>query len=367
MPWSAVASILRPAKLLPAVFIALPWLAVAVDFAVFPVLFEGKRDSYDISARALLSARPPSLPMGRYRGHRVKVSLDDVSDPEFLGMQTTRATTLVLSLFVDDASEPKVGELTYAILERLRQRSPDSYDRFVRFLHERGGLAAGQVERFTLSDQDRTDSRFFAQDLIVVTLRAGGPLEEKRRTLRAAMARVYQRLEEGGASAVILPCLGVNFVGRLAREEFGQFFEEALDGLSLDTKPKDVALSLYANWPTNVLPVALAALDAAWRERFERQYQFPMLYRQEIRMTLAFLAVCLFVCSRFVRLSLKNFSIISIAFIGIILGSGTLTAFAGQGLGLLAKLVIQVSVLTFVSCAFPFLTRWNPKSVFGTE
>ena len=89
------------------------------------------------------------------------------------------------------------------------------------------------------------------------------------------------------------------------------------------------------------------------------------IYRGNYRWTLFFLTVCLFVSSFYAPLTVKNFLIITVAFIATATTAIKSLEFFTEGHGVVLASVAKIATLAFLAGGFPFLINWNPKSVFS--
>jgi hypothetical protein len=169
--------------------------------------------------------------------------------------------------------------------------------------------------------------------------------------------------QQQGVTNLVLPCLGVNWEFQ-PKITFSDFFKVVFDSLSATDRPLHLYLSLYRQWPSYLLEDALAGLNGSWEADLQKPAAAPSLYRSDLRLTLVFLTLCIFVCSFFARLSVVNFLAIGLSFVGISLGAHQLIDRFAQGYSTTFRFFLQIASLMVLAFGFPFIVTWDVKSIF---
>jgi hypothetical protein len=116
------------------------------------------------------------------------------------------------------------------------------------------------------------------------------------------------------------------------------------------------------------LEEAIESLNSSWNNNFLKLGdKTSMLYRRDFRFTLLFLSLCLCVCSFYATLTLTNFFIISLSFVGIVLASNEFIDFFTQGYAPTVKFILQVIIWAVAAFGFRFIVNWNPQNIFKTN
>jgi peptidoglycan/LPS O-acetylase OafA/YrhL len=89
-----------------------------------------------------------------------------------------------------------------------------------------------------------------------------------------------------------------------------------------------------------------------------------VLVREELRLILVGAFVCLLASSLHVPITIKNFLIISTAFVG--LGFGMLHSLRpfSEDWDAKSRLLVGAVGLLFLALAFPYIPKWNPRELF---
>jgi len=342
------------------IVILIPALVLAADFLFFPTLFETRPRLSTASLGAILTNR--TLLLGNYRGHRIFVSVDDISDPGYLAFLNRHSTALIISAFVEKGS-PVGGALQSAVLAKLSALAPQDYLRLEDELAPSRNFAAGEVLDFELHLPVGAYSKFRIDRLLIVILPIGHPDPDN---LRSAIPEVMNIARRKGIANVIFPPLATNWTnesnGNALTE--GEFFRVFFESLPVQPHPRNVYLSLFKGWPSLELEKATAGLNSAWRDCVQKtEASFPV-YRWDFRVTFAFLELCLIVCSSSVKFTLKNVTLIIVSFLGLALGTNATLDFLTQGHGPIFRVAIQIFLLVSLAFGFPVIATWNPKDIF---
>lgn len=339
-------------------FVLVPVLILVIDYKFFPVVFETYSEDKTADITYLLTNQSQSL--GRYKGHQISVSLDDIRGPEFLNHLKEKANGLVVSVFSDE-DDFVSGPLLRAAMQQLQKLSSNDHRKIVDRLKRKGGLRAGEVIPFPLALPADKYKQFPVDVLLVVVFESGNVEEEELGLGIKSVLNLAQRQE---VTNLVLPCLGVNWEAQ-PKMTFSEFFKIVFDNLSAGDRPLHLYLSLYRQWPSYLLEEAVAGLNGSWEADIQKPASpGPSIYRRDLRLTLVFLALCIFVCSFFARLTVLNFLAIGLSFVGISLGGHGLIDLFAQGYPATFRFFLQIAILIVLAFGFPFIVTWDLKSIF---
>jgi hypothetical protein len=338
-------------------FVLIPVLILIIDYKSFPVVFETYSESKTADITYLLTNNNQSL--GRFKGHQLSVSLDDIRGSQFLNYLKEKPNALVVSVYSDEEDFVS-GPLLRAALYQLQKLSPNDHRKIVDRLGRKGGLRTGEVIQFPLA---LTAEKYkeFPVDVLFVLVFPSGNLEEE--DLGAGIKSVFDLAQQQKVTNLVLPCLGVNWEDQ-PKMSFSEFFKVVFANLSASNRPLHLYLSLYRQWPSYLLEQAIAGLNGSWEADIQKPSPpGPSIYRRDFRLTLAFLTLCIFVCSFFARLTVVSFLAIGMTFIGISLAGNSLMDFIAQGYPAL-RIFLQIAILIVLAFGFPFIVTWDISRIF---
>ena len=99
-----------------------PVALFALDFVESPILIDTAVETTAAHLEKILSKDAVSL--GRFRGHHVFVSADDIIDPKYLAYLRERPSALIVSAFVNQRADDEKGisgALVEAVLSKLQR------------------------------------------------------------------------------------------------------------------------------------------------------------------------------------------------------------------------------------------------------
>ena len=345
-----------------AIFVSLPALILLIDYLVFPVIFETYQGKTP-NITELLTYQVQRL--GTYKGHQVSLSMDDLSQPQFLNYIKEERNGLVISVFTDsDKTSPSAsGALLRAVLQRLKELSPNDHRNLVDRLKKSDGLTPGAVISFPLNVPGDKYVDFPLNFLFILVFEYGTVEKDQ---LTQGIKSVLDAARQESMSNLILPCVGINSESRDS-EKFNDFFSSFFAAVTATDRPLNVYLSLYAQWPTFVLEEAVAGLNGSWGTIPKESSKTTSLYRRDLRLTLLFLIVCLFVSSFFTRLTIVNFLLITLGFAASGTAVNKALDFFAQGYSATFRSVLQVLILLILAISFPFIVNLSLEKVFTNK
>lgn len=349
-------------RLRVAMVAALPVIVLLADFWAYPALYETHVEQQDASLVSILAHHRVLL--GRFKQHRLLVSMDDIKDPAFLAYLDKRPTALLVSGFAEKdmgRDDVRLGELQRSVLAKLKSVSqPDSLALTESFMGI-GGSTEGQVLDLPLHIPADRYARFPVDHVMTMSLRIFRP------NLSTGFSSAVTVAQRSRIVNLVVPSLAIKWpasgYGDLKDMGPRHLYDEFFQGVTPSRWPENIYLSIYGRWPTYQLEDVVQALNTAWHKSVENLDFATSLYRPDFRLTVFFLEVCLISCSFFLTWSLKNAVIVITSYIGLALGIGKWVDFAIQtdpGL----KLILKLCILAVIAVGFPFVTRWNPKDLF---
>src|SRR6266581_2143051 len=277
-----------------AIFGLVPIAFLCSDIFLFPAIFEGLGGGRDIGVVPLLSRG--ESPLGTFRAHSIRVSMDDIRDARFLGNISSDRSALVTSVYVDEDGEVIRGALTGALLEILQKSSPQDARQVIDLLSQKNALHPGHIVSFALHTQNPGSSQLRLKYLLVVPLRYGEP-DQTKVELLSAFPEVFSFASDRDVSVLVIPCLGTNWQNKNSIT-FDEFFSAFFDTLRSGTLPHDIYFSFYREWPSFYLEAAVSSLNSNWHRSFEKAYNnFPNLYRRQFRFVILSWFLCLMIVS----------------------------------------------------------------------
>jgi hypothetical protein len=332
-----------------------------LDFLLYPVIFEGLGGKRDIGVVRLLSRG--ELRLGTFSAHVIRVSMDDIRDPHFLGNINSDASALVISVYVDKDGEVVKGALAEALLEILKKSSPQDAGQVIDHLSQQNAIHPGRMVSFALHIPNADPSQLRLSYLLVVPLRYSAP-DQTKGELLSAFPEVFSFATERKVSALVIPCLGTNWQNKNSIT-FDEFFSTFFDTLRTGTVPRDIYISFYREWPSFYLEAAVSSLNSNWHRSFDKAYNnFPNIYRRQFRLVVLFWFLCLLILSSSVRPTFRKFVIVSVSFVILAVGAGQLISLLTEGRGPLAALILEILVFAALAVCFRQIETWTMKSVF---
>jgi hypothetical protein len=346
-----------------ALVLLLPLLILGIDFYFFPVLLSKNVINHQVSLGDVLEKQNGIL--GTFRTHRIRVSIDDIQERQYLPFVRGRPNALLVSIFAEEGGATASGALERAILARTKDLSPNDFITIRSKLAAIGKLSEGQVVDAALNIPAEGYRSFPIDHFFFIVLPTGHPDPER---LKKAFGRALDLGQGLGIENFIIPCLATrwddNGKNALALD---QYFKTFFDGLPTATHPDTIYLSLYKQWPSFELEAAVEALNATWQASTEDKDGDYVVYRRDLRLVLIALIICLLVCDFLVKYTLKNFLIVALGFAGLGLGANKWIDILVPGQSANVQLAIEVVILIIFAMAFPIIVTWNPKEIFNTK
>jgi len=351
--WAANSALRR------AIFVTIPALVLVVDYLFFPVILETYRPVEAANITHLLTRQVEWL--GTYKGHQVSLSLDDLSQPEFLSYLKEKKNALVVSVFHDEKAPFAMGALMRAVLEKLKEVSPSDHRKLIDRLQKSDGIKPGEVIPFPL-DLPRDKYAQFPLSFLFILVFEHGNVDTD--DLTKGIKSVLDAARQQSMSNVILPCVGVNSDSRDSAK-FDEFFSSVFAAFTATDRPLNIYLSLYSEWPTFVLEEAVSGLNGSWQTLPKESV--TSLYRRDLRLTLLLLIVCVFVSSFFTRLTIANFLVITVGFAAAGTAANQALDFFAQGYPATFRSVLQILILLILALSFPFIVNLSLQKVFPNQ
>jgi hypothetical protein len=343
----------------------LPLIVLAIDFFRAPFLFNTESSAAIPKLEQLLPRKTSFL--GRFRGHEFTVSVGTLGDAGYLtGLVDASGGRigLVMSHFIvrkDFISN--VGPVGRAVHSLLLSASEEVAGSFLDVLRAAAEHTAGDVISFRVGDRGRNELSQSPIDVIyIVLLNAQDSKSNYINNISTGLAKTMKLASVESPSGLLVTTLGIG--PRYRPADPANFYSLLLDSVEMGTTPGIIYVGFYANWPTSYMKENIDDLNATWSNATSGPFA-SRLHRAYFRFAFICLTVCLLVSSMFVPLNIKNGLLVSIAYLGSVLGADTLLTFLLSGFGpdflLFGSLAFQ-AILAFF---FPYIARLNPKNVFG--
>ena len=166
----------RTKRLRVAMVAALPVIVLLADFWMYPALYETHVEQQDASLTAILAHHRVLL--GRFKQHRLLVSIDDIKDPAFLAYLKKRPTALLVSGFAGedmDRDSVSFGELQRSVLAKLKSVSQSDSVALTESFLGIVGSTEGQVLDLPLHIPADRYARFPVDHVMTMSLRIFRP------------------------------------------------------------------------------------------------------------------------------------------------------------------------------------------------
>ena len=347
---------------LSVLLILVPLIFLGLDYRHTPVLLSGCIPAHDkITPRELVKHEYGT--QGTYKGHHVYLSLDDIYGQQYLSYVKHRPIALVIAMNHEykDAKgkNDPMGPMTTKIWETLSRLSPQD-GRELGDIARGSEPALGWMKPFPLSLKNA--DAFPVSYLYIVGVRFLSPIDDgPKRQLEHALKEVIAQAGRDGIASLIVPNVAVPENDPSLADLHEILFTEA----SPIGRPPEIYLSVFDKWNKQL---AIDAVESAWQDACDAlPPSEPYLVEEEPRLIAASLFVCLFVCAWFVPMTVKNWFIITIFFIGMGVGALAVTGLLKDYYSAEARTGIQAIVLLVLALLFPVLSKWNPSNVFDSK
>jgi hypothetical protein len=344
------------------IVLSAPLLALGLDLYLFPLIFVQNVAHRELSLTDALADQPYSL--GTFRAHRVFVSLDDIQEPEYLPFINGGPNALVISAYASEDDQQTVisGMLYSAVLSQLNTLSPSDNIKIQSKLNNLADFEEGQLVDFDLHLSPQNYKNFPVDHLLMIVLPTGHPDPDN---LKKELGRVFKLTEQKRVRNIVVPALATRWDDSGKNSlSLNRFFQLFFQSIAVAEYPRAVYISLYKSWPSFELESATRALNSAW---VANQADDFAVYRRDLRIVLASLTICLFVCGYFVKYTIKNFLIVSTSYFVMAFGANKWVDLITSGYGAVNQLILQSIVLVILAAVFPIIVMWNPKDIFSSE
>lgn len=344
--------------------VLLPIMFLIGDYICFPALVENRMLTENVGITSIVKNQVVHL--GTIKAHDVTVAIDKVDNDNYLNYVKGDSNALVIPLYVYEGSdESTIGTLGQAVLAKLMQVSLDDARELRDLFDQINGRSPGDVLELVLHIPQEQYARFPIKHLFVLLI-GHGESRKNDGLISKGISDILLRAEEKNVSSLILPCLGYNWADKNSIS-FEGCFAPVFKSLPSGSAPSDIYLSLYTDWPTFVLERASVSLSRVWKSSYQQaNYGSTSLpYRGNLRLTLILLSMSLFVCSFAAPLTIKNFLIIAVGYIGFAVGSGSIVDSFTQGHDASVQFVARALVLVILALGFRHFVRWDPKEIFS--
>lgn len=354
-----------PKRLVPWLYIALPLHLLAADLAIFP-FFESRVAEPPLTVESLV--RTGRQRVGRIRLHEIQATLDTLDDPAFAPEVTKGPSAIVIPCFVEEpGDEPRIAALGKYAQNRLATLSPSDAAHLSALL-DSGRVAKGTVNDLVLHIAPNLRAAFPFDHIFMVAL----PIENEHGTgctgegvFGSTVSRLMQLAAADHIVTLVLPAVGYNWQNKHSIS-FDSLYEPLIAGLPAGGAPKTIVLDLYRNWPTFSIEHAVAAIGSAM-DHFLLANPTTHLYRQDTRLLMFLVALCLFASHRKVLLTAKGVAVIVTGYVSLCLSAGALIDLIASGWGYVGRTVVQVLLFTALAWLFPVIVQWSVQQIFPSD
>jgi hypothetical protein len=354
-------------RLVAAFLILFPILLLAWDFMRVPVLFTGcSGKNPDVTTQTLVGEQ--SAVYGHYMGHSFHVSMDSVQDSTYLSFLEAGPTAMVIAIDHEDPDNPIWGGFFRTVLRKLEILSPADATT-LRDVSTGTQPQSMHLLPLPMHIPAAMFGQFPVNRLYVVGIKSHGTQDNDGRKqqldiLENDLKAVMSQARNDGISNLIVPCIGVD-PGDSATPEFKEFFPLVFAASDPVRGPQNIYISLYRDWNDPARRGARVALRSAWTDACSASARGSVFVREELRLVLAAIFICLLVSSLHVEINLKNFLIIACSFAGLGYASLSLAQYFIGDWSATYRLAAHVVVLGALALLFPVLPRFNPGEIFG--
>jgi len=343
---------------------ALPLVALAIDFALFPRLAENQLLRSSVPAMELVGSENTPIQLGSVHSVGIGVVSERLNDPAALSYLAKRTPSgLAISVFVDveQSEQNRVfeGELMRAVRNRLQSLSPDAEQRLKELIAQVAQRQPGDVLGLdlNLSEQQRGE---FPVDRLIVGVLEKTPSGKSADILANAWERMLADANDAGLKSLAVPCLGYRWNDKTSLT-FDQVFRSLFKAIKGSSHPIDVFISIYSEWPTPVMQEAVGSLNVVWAASLSDSFG---LYRSRYRTLMPLLALCLFACRRQVKHTVKSFLLISGAYLATAFGLAETLDFFTEDYSERVVEVVRLCLWLVLAFGAPYILRWDMADVF---
>src|SRR5260370_32373642 len=355
--------VLSPSVSRRVLFVVLPIAVLLSDFISFPAAYESRPGGLTADLMPLLAAGKTKL--GVFRAHDMFVSVDDLVAADYLADLQSSRNALVISGFKDEDNQLKVAALGTAVLKKLQSVSPIEHDEVSEKWNQRSYIHPGEVLITEFRAAPEGHKEFPVDALYTIIFTDGQSIDSKE--LTKGLTTVIELANEHHIQNLILPCLGRNWEHSKDSyaTSFSVIFSSSFASVQADSHSPAIYLSLYKEWPSFELEDAIGNLNSEWGKVAFGTPTVHMrrLYRVKYRTTIIAWFLFISVCSFVIFPGVKNFLIITVAFLTMALASDELVRFLTEGRPSLENTLHYV-VLAGLAIAFPVIAAWDPKDLF---
>lgn len=348
-----------------------PLIVLAIDIVNFPFIFHTSFQNSVPQLEELLEESSSYL--GRYKGHKIYVSFDDLSEDtsqQMISPEKRNTRGLVFGHYlVHQGVASQTGAVGRAISNQLARQSPGLEIKFDQFLKQTAHSSTGDSLIFKVEEnkgnqcQECEYQYYFAVLVSDINSQETVLINELAQGFQKTFASAEQL--QLNSLVVTTVALDPQYNNSLSAKDF---FEVLFEAMQQSKYPQQVYLSFYKRWPSYFRDIITTGLNHVWDEKANRDGNFSDdLYRIDLRLSMIFLCLCLLICSAKTSLTLKNFLIISIAYLGIVHGGFKALELFVSDFDSDLKLISIILVQFIVAIGFPSFVNWDPTDLFSNN
>lgn len=347
-----------------------PLIVLAIDFAVSPFVYHTRFHSQAPQIEVLIEQSPVYL--GRYKGHEIFVSFDDLSNDDALEVfshDTKHRLGLVIGHYLTHQGvASQTGATGRSVRNLLNRRSPRLGERFQDFLEEAANFSPGTALSFAVDEgHEGACQECTIQNVFVILVQPIDDQETVKEQMSEGLQQTFASAEQLQLGSILVTTIALDptYDRSILPEDF---FNVLFGSIEQGNYPQRVYLGFYKRWPNDFVKKITTALNRVWHEQAGEDSGFSSgLYRFDFRLSMVLLSLCLLVCSTKTSLSLKNVIIISGAYLGIVFGGFPIfkpfLADFDPDIELAAMVIIQI----ILAVGFPYIVQWDPKGLFSRK
>ena len=344
-----------------------PLLALAVDFYLYPFLLHTNSHGQVPPLKQFIGTK--SAYLGRYRGHEIYASVGTLANADYvknLVSNRTQGVTVVMSHFIAQKGFTTIfGPVGRAIYSGFQKVSPESADRFRKFLKDTADIPPGHVREFSIRNNHQAPHEAFpVESVLAVMLNSTETQKSYIKNITTGLTEALKRASDLQTYSLLMTTLALGPRHKLVQPF--KFFETMFSAMPLGLYPRQIIVGFFGNWPNDYMKENINGLNEAWKS----QTQSPIsdrIFKPIFRLTLLSLSICLIVSSFAARLSLKNTLLISIAYLSLVVGATQVLTFLLSSYGPDVLLGGSIAFQLILALFFPYIVLQNPRGVFGKE
>lgn len=207
--------------------------------------------------------------------------------------------------------------------------------------------------------------KFPIDEILIVTLPWGHGFTDE---LKSGLTLSINQAQRLNMKNIVIPSLAVRYDDHGTNSlSLNDFFKVLFAAVPFADHPDNVYLSIYTQWPTFEIELAMRTINDAWHVAVMDESGDYVINHRDIRLILLALFICLITCSFYVSYTLKTFLIISVSFIAFSVSATNWIDPLVAGGNPRSQLWVEIATLLVIAVAFPVIGGWSAKNLFEDE